>query len=150
MDTPTNERRLHRSRGNRMLFGVCAGIAEYFAVDPVLIRLVFVAVTLAGGAGVLAYIILAIVMPEEGAAPLPGQAGLRRNIDSLRANTSELTGGAARGQRTGELGALLLVGLGLLLLLSNLGWFDWFRWAFFWPVLLIVLGLALLFRRTED
>ncbi len=48
-----------------MIGGVCAGLGKYFKFDPVIIRLIFVAVILAGGSGILAYIILWIVVPQE-------------------------------------------------------------------------------------
>ena len=47
-----------------MLCGVCGGIAEYFNIDPTLVRLVCVIITLMGGAGILAYIIAAIIIPD--------------------------------------------------------------------------------------
>lgn len=57
-------KRLYRSRRNRMLAGVCAGIADYFNVDPTLIRLIAVVTGCLGG-GLLAYIIAAIIIPNE-------------------------------------------------------------------------------------
>ncbi len=58
-------KRLYRSNRNRMLCGVCGGLAEYFAVDPTLVRLIWAAVSLAGILpGVLAYIIAAIIIPQ--------------------------------------------------------------------------------------
>ena len=48
-----------------MLEGVCTGIANYFALDPALVRLVWVAFTAKGGAGIAAYIVCALVIPEE-------------------------------------------------------------------------------------
>jgi len=61
-------RRLYRSRGDRMLAGVAGGLADYFGVDPTLVRLAFVLLALPGGApGILPYIVLALVVPE---APL--------------------------------------------------------------------------------
>jgi phage shock protein C len=59
-----NGKRLTKSRNNRMICGVCGGIAEYFGVDPTVIRLLLAVFCLAGGSGILAYIIAAIVMPE--------------------------------------------------------------------------------------
>jgi phage shock protein C len=58
-------KRLYRSLDDRMLAGVCGGVAEYFNVDPTLVRLLFVIFSLAGGPGIIAYIVLAIVVPEE-------------------------------------------------------------------------------------
>ena len=60
------ERTLYRSRDDRMLAGVCGGIGEYFALDPTLVRLVFVLLAVFTGIGVLAYIVLWIVVPEQG------------------------------------------------------------------------------------
>lgn len=57
--------RLYRSRSDRMLAGVAGGIAKYFNVDPTLVRLLFVLFALAGGPGLLVYIILWIIMPIE-------------------------------------------------------------------------------------
>ncbi len=64
MDT---QKKLHRSKSDRMISGVCGGLGEYFGVDPVLFRLILVATVLLHGSGVLLYIILMIVMPEEDA-----------------------------------------------------------------------------------
>lgn len=57
------EKKLYKSRNDRMLFGVCGGVAEYFNVDPTLIRLVTVLLWMTVG-GFFAYIIAAIIMPE--------------------------------------------------------------------------------------
>ena len=58
------EKRLYKSDTNQMLCGVCGGIAEYFKVDPTLIRLAWAIFSLAG-AGILAYIVAMIIIPEE-------------------------------------------------------------------------------------
>jgi phage shock protein PspC (stress-responsive transcriptional regulator) len=75
VETPTAEqpttaapapRRLYRSRGDRVLAGVCGGIARYFNVDPVLVRVGAVALVFLGGAGLLAYIAAVLLIPNEG------------------------------------------------------------------------------------
>ena len=58
-------RKLTRSRGNRMICGVCGGVGEYLNIDPTLVRLIWLICALAGGTGILIYILAAIVMPEE-------------------------------------------------------------------------------------
>ena len=60
-----NGKRLYLSESNRMLCGVCAGIAEYFNLDPTLIRLAWALFCVLGGSGVLAYILAAIIIPPE-------------------------------------------------------------------------------------
>lgn len=58
-------RKLYRSRTDRKVAGVCGGLGEYFNVDPTLIRVLFVLAALPGGPGLVLYIVLALVMPEE-------------------------------------------------------------------------------------
>jgi phage shock protein C len=56
--------KLYKSNSNKMIAGVCGGIAEYFNVDPTLVRLGWVLFALFAGSGLLAYIIFALVMPD--------------------------------------------------------------------------------------
>ena len=59
-------KRLYRSRDDRMIAGVCAGIADYFGIDPTLVRLIFVFGALGTVSGLFwAYVIMAIIVPEE-------------------------------------------------------------------------------------
>jgi phage shock protein C len=64
-------KRLHRSRTEKMIAGVCGGLAEYLSVDPTLVRVVWVLITLLAGVGVLLYLILWVIMPLD----LPGAPG---------------------------------------------------------------------------
>jgi phage shock protein PspC (stress-responsive transcriptional regulator) len=58
-------KRLYRSRTNKMLGGICYGLSEYFDIDPSIVRIAWVIFTMLGGAGLLAYLICWIVVPEE-------------------------------------------------------------------------------------
>lgn len=58
-------KKLYKSSSNKMVSGVCGGIAEYINVDPTIIRLLWVVFSFMGGAGLLAYIVAAIVIPNE-------------------------------------------------------------------------------------
>ncbi len=62
------EKRLQRSRTEKMLGGVCGGLAAYFGVDPTLVRVLWIAMTLIVGVGILLYLILWVVMPLEAPA----------------------------------------------------------------------------------
>lgn len=61
----SDRKRLFRSQDERMISGVCGGLAEYFDLDPSLVRIGWIVFVLAGGAGVLVYIIMALVVPEK-------------------------------------------------------------------------------------
>ena len=58
------EKKLYKSNQNKMLDGVCGGIAEYFGIDPTVVRLIWALLSLMGGCGILAYIIAAIIIPR--------------------------------------------------------------------------------------
>jgi phage shock protein C len=131
---PTGEapspRLLRRRLDNRVIAGVCSGLADYFAIDPILVRLAFVVITFAGGAGVLAYIILWIVMT-------PAPAG----------TTAQPVRTSGLSQRPFWLGAAL-VALGALFLAGNTGLFNWWNWSLFWPLALVALGVLILSNRV--
>jgi phage shock protein C len=58
-------KRLYRSRTDKQMSGVCGGVADYLGIDPTIVRIVWVLLTLAGGPGLVLYIIMALVVPEE-------------------------------------------------------------------------------------
>ena len=58
-------KKLYKSKSDEKLCGVCSGIARYFQLDPTLVRLAWVVFTLLGGSGIIAYIIAAIIMPDD-------------------------------------------------------------------------------------
>lgn len=60
-----NGKRLTRSMSDRKLCGVCGGIAEYFGMDATIVRVIWALATLFGGSGILAYIICALLIPDE-------------------------------------------------------------------------------------
>ena len=65
MGTVTQTRRLYRSRTDRQLAGVCGGLAQYFNIDATLIRVLFVVLALLGGPGLVIYLLMWILVPEE-------------------------------------------------------------------------------------
>ncbi len=58
-------KRIYKKRENKMICGVCAGLAEYLDIDPTLVRVLWAVVGLTAGAGLLAYIICAIIFPDK-------------------------------------------------------------------------------------
>src|SRR5881394_2740656 len=74
-------KRLERSRSDRMVAGVCGGLARYFDIHPAFYRVGFVVLTLLGGAGILIYAAAALVMPDEGKVDSIATAALRNRRD---------------------------------------------------------------------
>lgn len=98
--------RLKRSTTETMVAGVCGGIAEYFSIDPVIVRLIFVLVTLTSGLGVPVYILLWIIMPRGSAAQ--GQQSFEEGVKQFSQEASRL--GQEFGQEAARLGREVLVG----------------------------------------
>src|SRR5262249_10297539 len=74
-------KRLERSRSDRMLAGVCGGLARYFDINPAFYRVGFVVLTLLGGAGIIVYGAAALVIPDEGEQDSIASAALRNRRD---------------------------------------------------------------------
>ncbi len=144
-------KRLYRSRKNKVLAGVCGGIAEYFNIDPVLVRVITVLLFFTGGISLLAYIIAIFVIPEEPLAAPASAAAPTWQPDAA---------GSVHGQQLSRAGALIagliLVVFGAVFLMRNIptmeNFYWWFwdhAWQFFWPGILIVIGLVIIFRGSR-
>lgn len=109
---------LRRSREDRVLGGVCGGLARYLGVEPALVRVVTVILALASGVGVPAYLVAWVVIPEDGDAPA-----------------------RPAGQAATAVAGAMLLGVGLLMLLEQLRpGVD----RFLWPTLLVGAGVAVI------
>ena len=141
--------RLYRSRTERMFLGVAGGLAEWFDLDPSFVRVAFVLVTLAGGAGVLIYIALAIIVPER-----PESVPVRAGVGATTAAEAggETGGEAPRTRRRDDgrgavlFGAILIITGAWFLLQQLIPALDLDRW---WPAILIAVGLILLVGATR-
>ncbi|NNJ09882.1 PspC domain-containing protein [Chloroflexales bacterium ZM16-3] len=96
--------RLTRSPTESMIAGVCGGLAEYFNIDPVIVRLIFVLVTLTSGLGLPVYVVLWIVMPRANAAS--GQQSFQQNVEQFGQEASRF--GQEFGQEAARLGREVL------------------------------------------
>lgn len=121
---------LYRSHRNRVLAGVCGGLGEYFDTDPLLFRIILIFLALAGGLGLVLYLVCWLIIP----LPRPAE-----DDDSGPETSKERGIGDPSGLTLGVALALL----GVWLLLHNLGLIN-FRWSLAWPLILIALGLRLI------
>ncbi len=126
------ERRLYRSRKNRVFKGVAGGIGEYFGIDPVLVRLAFLLTFAMGGVGVIAYILAWVLLPKrpkgQAVPPTPRTSGLE-----------------VLHNRSLGVWVLVAIGAGLILDQLNLN----IAGDRLWPLLLIGGGLIVLMRRRD-
>lgn len=140
------QKRLVRSKSSRVIGGVCGGLGQYFNLEPWIFRIVFL-ILLFNGSGFLIYLILWIVIPEEGEENRKefqdqvkkGASGIASDITDLANQKSNLPA---------VIGAVILV-VGLMLLFNNFSPIP-FDFNKLWPVALIVLGIIILFRPSEE
>lgn len=131
------EKKLQRDTRNKVIGGVCSGLANYFGMDASLIRLLFAFMILFAGTGFWLYIILWIVMP----------AGvLQPASDGVETFVSE-NEGQPKANKGGLVFGLILIGLGALGLLHR--FVPAFNWQMLWPIILIVLGIVLLIPKDK-
>jgi phage shock protein PspC (stress-responsive transcriptional regulator) len=94
-ETPTGTKRLHRSIDQRMLLGVCGGLAEYFETDATLVRILFLLLALVGGGGVVLYAALAIIMPSEDKLDAHPREAARATVDEAVESVNQAVGQAS-------------------------------------------------------
>jgi phage shock protein PspC (stress-responsive transcriptional regulator) len=116
------ERRLYRSNSQRVLAGICGGLGDYFAVDPVWFRVGFVVLALGGGSGILIYLLMWLIVPPSPDGYTPPETG--------------------RGSVTGAavVGVVFMI-VGTIALVNTVA--PWLG-QYIWPIVFVLGGLALL------
>ncbi|MDP1623528.1 MAG: PspC domain-containing protein [Bacteroidales bacterium] len=157
-------KRLYRSLTDRKFAGVAGGLAEYFVMDPLLVRLAFVILTFAGGGGFLIYLVLWIVTPENPVRVYPSEKQPNPDFQPDNSGSSDFTkepiGYNSDAPKSGQtystipkekdskrnkgslIGGLVLITLGALFLAEEL--IPQINFEDLWPVILIVVGFGLL------
>lgn len=138
--------RLMRSEDERMIAGVCGGLAQYLGVDPVFVRLAFLLLIPAGGVGLPLYFILMVIMPSEADVDLTQSEILEKNLEGLGDTISSSVERSRQHPNGPVIAAGLLIVMGFYFLFENFGWING---SIFWPLALILLGVFLLVRRGQ-
>jgi phage shock protein C len=143
-------RKLYRSSSNKMLGGVCAGLADYLDLDPTLVRLFFVILMLASGVGVWVYLILWIVLPR---SDHPEENAVSMSADEIANRAKQMGSEMGEAIRRPNKNAGMFIGIGLVVVGAflfidqlHIQWLQWFRSDMLWAILLVVGGAALLVR----
>ena len=161
--------KLYRSRTDRMIGGICGGLGEFFSIDPVLVRLAFAFGAVMVGSGLVLYLLLWIIIPEEPEAGKESRS-IFQNIsenkdgtelkDELKEAMQDVTDSVKRvatearnyhGQKyrsggSGTLSGILLIAIGFLFLISRYIDIDFDK---IWPIILIAIGFGLIIRSAN-
>ncbi len=160
--------KLYRSDKDRIVFGVCGGLARYFGMDSSLMRILVILLTIAtGGIGILVYIAMAFIVPLEGSTKTTPKEIVLENVeeakstaqglgkdlkDTFSSNKSESKDTEYEQTRRRNIFGVILIVIGVFLLLAVFGFFrifDWFRWSIIAPVVLIAIGLIIILTITR-
>jgi phage shock protein C len=146
-------KRLYRSAKSKVFGGVAGGIAEYFDIDPIIIRLLFVIIAFAGGGGAIVYLILWIALPLEPITPFTMNMGSDEPFNTDNSGNQPDSGyntGSSNPfnipvkpeNRNGLIGGIVLITLGAIFLahrfIPNINFSD------LWPLMLVILGGVLI------
>jgi phage shock protein C len=141
------ERRLYRSKTDRMLGGVCGGLGSYLGIDPTFIRILFFILTFGGGAGFWIYVLLWVLIPAEGESQSKDfRERMRTMGDDFATSVSRPNPKAGLIVGSG----LILLGIFWLIEQLNFDWLWWWDFDVLWPALLVIAGGVLLYRWFMD
>ncbi len=166
-------KKLYRSPNDKILGGVCGGFAAYFEVDSTLVRLIFILITIFGGAGILIYILFWLLMPKnpdspvglhpEGEPALLNEERVKEFAEEIKERAQNLAQNFKKepeapkteqkelNKRHGKLlGWILVVASALLLLKSVFPWAFGFYASHYWPVVPFAIGLILILRSNSN
>lgn len=136
------EGKLYKSSTDKVIDGVCGGIADYFDIDSSIVRLVWAITVFIGGTGVFLYIIAAIIFPRD--VEVNGYT----NHESNEYVEGEVTRKKTHNNNSRKTLGLILIVVGIFLFLRR--FFYIFDLKFFWPFVLVALGIFLIFRGKRD
>jgi len=151
-------KKLYRSCTNRMVGGVCGGLGKYLGIDPTLVRLFFVLLTLGQGFGVALYLVLWVIIPREDRATTAAteetaRAGAQEIAEQARTFGSEIREAVHQRnpQQIAIIAGSVFVVIGVVFLLQNLNiaWLWWLNFDIVWPILLIAAGVLVIVNRVK-
>ncbi|MBU3927026.1 MAG: PspC domain-containing protein [Bacteroidetes bacterium] len=150
-------KRLYRSSTHKVIGGVAAGLADYFLIDPVLVRVLFVLVAFFGGGGVLIYVVLWIVVPIQASNPNDMYRHASTHYKSaentgVKSDETFMPIETPRQSNTGLIAGIVLIFVGLLFLIDRL--MPWYNITSLWPLILVALGIIIikpdLFKNSKN
>ncbi len=141
------KKQLQRSNRNKIIGGVASGIAEYFDIDPTIVRIIFIVTALGWGLSILLYIVLWIILPDEITTRFkqesPQSSEFTDNISEINGSTITVSGVS----KTKVILGFLLILLGIILLINNFVSFSIIK--YFWPLILVIIGIYIILKSAK-
>ncbi len=153
METPPNQsKKLYRSNTDKIIAGVCGGLGKYLNIDPTIIRIAFVILAIINGAGLIIYIILALVISKEGQEQRqPVEQTIKEMADDIKKEAVDIQE-KMQGQKSWfsekrNIIGLIVVVVGFFALINVLFPMQWLNWKIFWPLVLVFIGFYIIIKR---
>jgi len=142
--------KLFRSRKYRIIGGVAGGLAEYFKIDPVITRILFIAFTLTNGVGIAIYIILWIIIPDEPIEVLLNEVKSKPNSDNPEAKFPDLEDlkPVENSNKPSLIFGIIIIALGVFFLLTNI--IPFFEFDDIVPLIFIIIGAGLIWNSARS
>jgi len=140
-------KKLSRSQNEKILAGVAGGLGKYFEIDPLIIRIIFIFLTLFHGFGLLLYLILALIVPSE-----EGSDNLKSNVGSFAKEVrekAEIIKNKGWWNRKRNIIGLIIIVIGLVFLIDIVLPLSFSAWGIIWPLIIIFIGFYLIFNKKN-
>lgn len=135
-----DNKKLRRSKNERIIGGVAGGFGNYFDTDPVIFRLLFVLLTLGGGSGIPIYILLWIFLKSDNTNNIKD---IKEPNDNITLSPEEKEKLLARKKNGSIIGGSILIAIGTAFMIDE--WISEFDWDIMLPIALVLTGLAIIF-----
>ncbi len=148
----SNTKKLYRSKTDRVIFGVCGGLGEYFEVDSLILRILFILLTFTGGSGIIIYIILAIIIPDGEGHKLNGKEA----VNEIQGKTQDLAEEIKKNgnwlRSTKNIIGLIIIFIGLNIFFKQVfdfSPFAWINWGVVWALIIVLIGAKIILNNKK-
>lgn len=143
------DKKLYRSCDDRLIAGVCGGLGEYFDIDSSIVRLVFALLLIAGGSGLLVYIIAWVVIPSDPKCVTKetGAEEIKQKAETFAKEVKKELKDHKSLNSTKTIFGLIVLLLGITLLMENL--FGLHLWQNIWPIVVIAVGIVIIMKSKK-
>lgn len=150
-------KKLVRSSTDKIVAGVCGGLGKYFEIDPIILRILFAVITLTAGSGLIIYIVLWIVMPEDTDDGLDSKKVVEKNAKQVEQKFEEVVENVDTPRSRKLMRVFFgfaIAFFGLYLLFLNFGIEKYLNIFWYigklWPIFIIALGLYILIKQNDE
>lgn len=142
-------RKLYRSQTDRFIAGVCGGLGEYFEIDPIIFRALFILLIFPGGLGLFVYILMAIFVPKNPEDEKPAMANLGEKVQNLAKEVKDAATKQHWFENRRNLLGLIVIIIGFMILMNQFFPQPWMGGRFLLALAIIIVGLVIILKKSS-